>query len=135
VKYFILLICALITAPTIAADAVQKKLALEYLIIMDMPKQIDSSIDAYEAELGASLKIDKAKFKAALEASVGWNATKDQMVDLTANTYTKEELAAYIAFAQTPIGKAFNAKNAAFTKGYTELASANLLAFMQKNAP
>jgi len=110
-----------------AADNTEQQLALEYLTLTNMEGVLNASIKEYDEQLFKNApQSEREKLHSMLENSIGWNATKDQLSELVANLYTKEELKAYISFVKTPAGKSFNDKNSEFSKRYTTFASENL---------
>jgi hypothetical protein len=66
--------------------------------------------------------------------TMGWSAIKDQLVDLISQTYTKEELEAYISFAKSPAGVTFSNKSISFTKSYSDIAIHNQIKLTQELA-
>jgi len=104
-----------------------EELATEYLTLAGYQGIINSTISGYEAQLSQTLKHeDKAKMHQILVDSMGWDATKKQLVEIVASTYSVEELEAGINYMNSPIGKSTIAKNDVFTKKYTELVGNNL---------
>lgn len=126
-KYAAIFLSFLIASPLMAADNPERQLALQYLTLTNMEGVINASINEYDEQLFKNApQSERTKLRTMLESSIGWNATKNQLADLVANLYTKEELKAYISFIKTPAGKSFNDKNSEFSKRYTTFASENL---------
>jgi len=132
-KYIAIFLSFLIASPLMAADNSERQLALQYLTLTNMEGVINASINEYDEQLFKNApQSERAKLHAMLENSIGWEATKNQLADLVANLYTKDELKAYISFIKTPAGKSYNDKNSEFSKRYTTFASENLQRFLKE---
>jgi hypothetical protein len=108
-------IICLISSNIYAAEVIDKELAIEYLKLSKTDEIINASIQQYETQLFANVKPeDKATLRKMMEDSMGWDAVKDQLVDVVINVYTKEEIVAYIEFMKSPLGASATAKRGEF---------------------
>jgi hypothetical protein len=113
-----------------------KELALEYLTLSGFKETIDASIDGYEFQLTKDATPEaKAQFRQLLTETLGWETTKEQLVEMIADTYTKDELDASIEFLSSPLGKSATAKNDIFAKKYAALVSDNMKKILAKCCP
>ncbi|MDE0853758.1 MAG: hypothetical protein OSA97_04980 [Nevskia sp.] len=111
-----------------ASEEVDRALAVKYLQVSRMDEIINSSIQEYETSM---VKKDatpeqRARVHELLESTMGWKAIEGQLADLVMQTYTKDELEAYIAFANTPAGASFTAKSGDFSKRFSTILAGNL---------
>ena len=120
-------IIALVSSNVYAAEVIDKNLAIEYLKLSKTDEIINASIQEYETQLFANAKPeDKATLRKMMEDSMGWEAVKDQLVEVVINVYTKEEIVAYIEFMKSPLGASATAKSGEFSKQFTMAVSTNL---------
>lgn len=124
-KYIVIFLSIFISTSLIAADNTDQQLALEYLTLIKMEDVINSSMKETEQLFKNVPQSEREKLHTVLENSIGWNATKSQLIELVVNLYTKEELTAYISFIKTPAGKSYNDKNPEFSKRYSAFLSEN----------
>lgn len=130
-----LCLCVLCSG-ALASDKPDRKLALEYLQAARMEQTMNSSIDAMVSSMypNANEK-EKGEFRAIIEQTVGWEASKEQLLAITTEVYTKQELKAAITFMKSKAGASMTAKNETFSKLYAEQMAANLQKFISSYAP
>jgi len=110
-----------------ADEKVSNSLAIEYLEVSKIKDVIDASIIQYEAQLFVNSKPEeKALFHEIMVGTLGWDATKDQLVDIVTSLYTKEEIEASIAFMTSPVGASATAKSEEFSTQFANMVSENI---------
>lgn len=123
----LMLIFALFSFNTYAAEKAGNNLAIEYLTISNIKDVINASIQQYETQMFSAAKPeDKAMIHKMMVEAMGWEATKDQLANIVMNLYTKEELEASIAFMKSPAGASATAKNEEFSKQFASVISINM---------
>lgn len=116
-----------------AAEPADKKLAMEYLKVSQFEQMIDATIEAYSRQLlGNVPKENRVFFEKMMRDTMGWEVIKDDLANLVISTYSKGELKAYLGFAKTPLGAAFNAKSVRFSDEMTVLVANNLQKFINQ---
>ena len=110
-----------------AADPDQRQLALDYLTTSRVEDLINSSMNEYDEQLFKDATPEKrAEFRKFLKDAIGWDALKEQLIDLVLTLYTKEELEASIAYMRSPAGASMTAKGPEFSKRYASIGLSNL---------
>jgi len=128
-KLSFLLISLFLSINAFADERVTKDLAIEYLELSKIEQVIDTTINQTETQMFPDG--DKG-FNNMMVKAMGWDATKDQLVELIINIYTKEEIEASISFMKTPIGASATAKSEEFGKQFAILISTNMQKIMAK---
>mgnify|MGYP000264598543 CR=1 FL=1 len=128
-KLSFLLISLFLSINAFADDRVTKDLAIEYLELSKIEQIIDTTINQTETQMFPDG--DKG-FNDMMGKAMGWDATKDQLVELIINIYTKEEIEASISFMKSPIGASATAKSEEFSKQFAILISTNMQKIMEK---
>lgn len=128
-KLLFLLMSLLLSINAVADERVTTDLAIEYLELAKIEQVIDTTINQTETQLFPDG--DKG-FNDMMVKAMGWDATKDQLVDLITNLYTKEEIEASISFMKSPIGASATAKSEEFSKQFAILISTNMQKIMEK---
>lgn len=107
-------------------EQTDRKLAIEYIESARIQQSIGASLEAYSRHLFSKLPTrDREKAAASMQKTMGWDAVKEQLVDLVLGTYTADELKAAIAFMHTPLGAAYTAKSKDFHDKWATLISQN----------
>lgn len=128
------------TALTIAclsanAAAVDQALAVQFLEETKVAAVIQSTIDEYVDQMGqGGAPETRAKLRKMFEATIGWEVTKADLIELVKQLYTQEEVTAYLAYLRTPAGASMSAKSAEFSRRMTGLASDRLKKLIQQGA-
>ena len=118
----------LLSAGVVADDKVSKDLALEYLELSKIEQVINTSISHMESRMFPD---GNKKFHAMMEQAIGWDATKDQLVNLVVSIYTKEEIESSIAYMKSPIGASATEKSEEFSQQFSLLISKNMQEFIK----
>jgi hypothetical protein len=109
-----------------AAAPDMRALAIQYLQVSRVDEILAETIRAQEAAFMPNVPDDaRLKFHQILVDAVGWDATKDQLAEIVIDTYTADELQAYIAFMKTPAGASATAKSGAFSAKFSAVVAAN----------
>lgn len=117
------------------AAAVDQALAIKFLEETKMDEIVKAGIDEYVNQLGkGATPEDQAKLRQTLEALAGWEVMKGPLVELVKQTYTQEEVNAYLAFVRTPAGASMTAKGAEFSRGMSMLSSERFKKLLQQGA-
>ena len=127
-RLYIVLTALLISNATFAFETSKpdKKLVAEYLVAAKFEDAANATLAAIVERLPKNTPPEQlAALKNALNKTIGWDATKDQLADLVTNTYTKQELEAYIQFSKTPAGITYSEKITPFSKGFSEIVIQN----------
>ncbi len=120
----------------IGQERTNTELALEYLQLSKFEQTINASIDAYALQLSEHLpEKDKPQFRKSMQEVMGWNVIKDQLADIVAHLYTREELKAAIAFERSRLGASITAKNEQLAKQFAELLSQKMQQLAPRNPP
>lgn len=131
---FILATALSISCFSANATAVDHALAVKFLEETKVEEVIQSTIDEYVSQLGkGAAPQQQGKLRQMLETTMGWNATKDQLVELVKQMYTQEEVDAYLAYVHTPAGASMTAKSAEFSRRMTGVASDKLKKLIQQD--
>ena len=102
------------------------QLVRQYLQQAQPEKAIAAEVEGYAQQLGAHVRPeDKAQLREYLDATIGWNAIKDDYAALVAKTYTAAELKAAIAFLRSKEGLAITRKNQDFARAMAALIARN----------
>ena len=105
-----------------AGERADKKLAMEYLEIGHFEETINVSYEALVRQsLGQVPDEMRARVLSVYRETIGWNAIKGKLADVVAETYTTDELIAYIAFSKTKLGKSYNDKTPVFSDRFSEI--------------
>ena len=117
-----------------AADKPDRGLALEFLEVARYEQVINSTLDTYNQQIFQGLPdAVRAQMDKMMREVMGWEATKNQLIDLVVNIYTAAELKAYIAFMKTPLGASATAKSDEFSKQLSTLLSQNIMKFISEH--
>lgn len=85
-----------------------KRLLVEQLLeVSDMRHAYEMSIDATIQQLSQNPSFSGEDFREIMETSLNWNDISEMVIDIYAETFTKDEINGLIAFYETPTGKAF----------------------------
>lgn len=110
-----------------------KQLVEEYLTVSEYQQISDSVANDSIAQIPKDLRPEqRAMATMIVKKTMSWNATKDQVAELVANTYTKQELEAYIEFAKSPAGVTYSEKSIAVTKGLSSIYQNNNIKLMKE---
>ena len=126
-RRFLMLVAFLGAAIPCFALAGDKDRAIEYLKLSRIDEAIAESINTYDAQLFANAPAaERAKLRALLETTMGWEAIRDRLAEIVTQVYTPQELDASIAFMKTPLGASATAKSGEFSRQFAGLLAANL---------
>ena len=110
-----------------------KQLVMEYLTVSEFQKVADSVAANSIAQIPNDTRPEqRALTIKMIKRTLSWDATKDQVAELVANTYTKQELEAYISFAKSPAGVTFSGKTVGFTNGLSSIFRNNNIQLMKE---
>jgi len=113
-----------------------KKLAMEYLQVSHTKETIDATLATYRQQMGSQFPLEmRAKLDSLMQATMGWDAVKDDLATRVTSTYTAGELQAAIAFMRTPLGASFTSKNEEFSAHFAEIISRRMREFLQQALP
>jgi hypothetical protein len=128
------LACLVLSSSAFGDDKADKKLAIEYLKMARFEQIMNATADSYSQSMFKEMSSeDRAKFKEAMNASMGWEATKDQLADIVIKVYTKQELNASIAYMKSKLGASMTAKGEKFSSLMASQMSGNFQKFMQEH--
>ena len=132
----IIFFSALLFSMTVSAfetSKPSKQLVMAYIVTAKYEDITNATISEYEANLSPDLTQEqRTTIQNVFNKTMSWSAIKDQLVDLISQTYTKEELEAYILFAKSPAGITFSNKSTAFTKDYANIVIQNQIKLTQE---
>jgi hypothetical protein len=116
----------IISASTFAGTTPSKQLVEQYIQQEQAEKAINAEIEAYVQQLSAdATPEERARIVEYLNASMGWNAIKDQYASLVQKIFTTEELKASIVFLKTPVGASITKKSQHLTQELASLIATN----------
>lgn len=126
-KSLVIGIALLITSACTFADSPPSKQLVEQYIKQAQAEQaINAEIEGYARQLSANARAeDKARMEEYLNATMGWNAIKDQYASLVKKIFTTEELRASLVFLKTPVGTSITKKNQRFAQEMAALIATN----------
>jgi hypothetical protein len=115
------------SASTLAGSSPSKELVEQYLKQAQAEQLAAAEVNGYAQQLGANASPEeKAQIVKYLEATIGWNAIKDQYALLVKKIYTAEELNASLAFLKTPVGSSITKKDHRFSQEMAALIASNV---------
>jgi hypothetical protein len=129
IKVSLLVISLFFSFVAIADNKVSRSLAIEYLELSKIEQVINTTISQTEAQIFPGG--DKG-FNNMMVEAMGWDATKDQLINIIITIYTKEEIEASISFMKSPVGASATAKSEEFSKQFAILISTNMQEIMKK---
>ena len=132
-----------------AHEASRRQLAEELLLLMEVNKTMEKSyglMKQMQMDQVKSMKLPEELPKEDLEAiaslqgrimdiiaeELGWDKLKEGYIDIYADTFTQEELAAPIAFYRTPAGQKFIEKQPALLQKSMEISQEQMASIMPK---
>jgi hypothetical protein len=128
------LACLVLSSSAFGDEKADKKLAIEYLRMSRFEQIIDATVDSYSQSMFKDMSSeDRAKFKEAMNATMGWEAIKDQLADIVIRVYTKQELKASIAYMKSKLGASMTAKGEQFSSMMAAQMSGNFQKFIQEH--
>lgn len=114
-----------------ADKKVTREMAIEYLKLSKIGDITNITRKQREKDFFTYIPNAKPEFKSEIhrlsENTMGWQVTKEQLVDNVINLFTKEEIAAAITFLKSPVGTKMGELN----KYYARLSIANSKSFSQ----
>jgi len=110
-----------------------RDMARDYVALARVDEQIEQSLQTYDQQFTPQIPPERrAAFQKMMAAAVGWDALKEPIIELIAETYTREELAASIAFLQSPAGASANSKGPEFARRVSQLMANNFTRVMEQ---
>jgi len=112
-------LCACLTA-----NATSTALAEKYLHATQIPEMLQAQVEGYTDQYSKGQ--DDAYRKRVhdyLERVMGWNALKGEYLDLVRDTYSEQEINAFLQFMNTPSGRSMKSKNTAFANKLATIAA------------
>jgi hypothetical protein len=118
--------CVAICTSAIAQTTPTPSLVDEYLKASRTQETITAQADGYLQQLGVGVPAEaKAQYSKYVNATMGWDALKEQYASIIGRTYTAEELRAAIAFFKTPAGRSMAQKNITFSEQLSSASARN----------
>lgn len=118
----------------LAEDKADRQLVLDYFKVARMEQTMNTSVDAMVASMLPNAgEQDKRALKDMVNATVGWEAAREQLIAIASEIYTRQELKAAIAYMKTKPGASMIAKNETFAKLYAEQMAANLQKLLESS--
>lgn len=109
------LFLAALLAASVTAQATTKELAEKYLRATQVPEMLQAQVDGYADQYAKGQDAAyRKRIHDFLQRTMGWDALKDEYLNLVQTTYTEQELNALLRFINTPIGRSMQAKNTTF---------------------
>lgn len=109
-----------------ASDIPEKELVEKYIKAAHYEQIVSVEIDSYTRQFGAhATSTDKERLRQYFSNTMGWDVLKDQYESAIAETFTKEELTASLAFLESPIGSSIAKKEEIFTDKISTLIAKN----------
>lgn len=108
------ILCMLLLAG-FGAHATTKALAEKYLRTAQYPEMLKAQVEGYTEQYAKGQDASyRKRIRDYLEKVMGWEALKDEYVTLVQETYTTEEVNAFLDFMSTPQGRSMKAKSSDF---------------------
>ncbi len=102
-------------AISFGAQATSKELAEKFLRATQIPEMLQAQIEGYTDQYAKGQDAAyRKRVHEFLERAMGWDALKDDYLQLVQATYSEQELGAFIRFVNTPIGRSMQSKNTIF---------------------
>jgi len=99
----------------ITANAASTSLAEKYLLSTQMPEMLQAQVEGYTDQYSKGQDAAyRKRVHEHLERIMGWDALKGEYIALVRDTYTDQEINAFLQFMSTPNGRSMKAKNTAF---------------------
>lgn len=122
----------LMTSTVLAGEDTPKKLVADYIKAVKAEQLITAEIEASIQQFSANATPEqKTLIERYFNATMGWEAIKDQYAALIERVYTPDELRTILAFLKTPAGSSIGAKNVQFARDWATTLSKNAQKFNQ----
>lgn len=109
------LIAGSLFAVCLASHATTKEAAEKYLRATQVPEMLQAQVEGYTDQYAKGQDATSRKrLYDYLERVMGWEAVKEDYIRLVQDTYTEQEISAFIKFTNTPAGRSMTAKSTAF---------------------
>lgn len=106
------------------AQATTKELAEKYLRATQVPQMLQAQVDSYVNQYAKGQDpAYRSRIHDYLQRTMGWDALKDEYLNLVQTTYTEQEINALIRFLNTPAGRSMQAKNTEFASKLAALSA------------
>lgn len=103
-------LCACVTA-----NATSTALAEKYLRATQIPEMLQAQVEGYTDQYAKGQDtVYRKRVHDYLERVMGWETLKDEYIGLVRDTYTEQEINAFLQFMHTPSGRSMKSKNTAF---------------------
>lgn len=136
-KKLYVLLALIISTPLIAHAEDSRSLAMEFLEVSEYQKTHQAIIDQYVNNFSqGQLGMDRPQLQEFFERAMGWDVTKDSIVDVYAKHFSPDEIKAITAFYKTDAGKAFSKKTPLASQEIVNLITPKLqqsIAELQRN--
>lgn len=120
-KLFIAVACL---GASVTANATSTALAEKYLRATQTPEMVQAQVEGYTDQYTKGQDATyRKRVHDYLERVMGWAALKDQYVALVRDTYTAQEINAFLQFMDTPSGRTMKAKNTTFANKLAAIAA------------
>lgn len=110
-----ILVAGTLFAVSLASQATTKEAAEKYLRATQVPEIRQAEVESYTDQYAKGQDATSRKrLYDYLERVMGWEAVKDDYIRLVQDTYTEQEISAFIKFTNTPAGRSMTAKSTVF---------------------
>lgn len=118
------LLLAALLAASATTQATTKELAEKYLRSTQVPEMLQAQVDGYADQYTKGQDpASRKRIHEFLQRTMGWDALKDEYIDLVQTTYTEQELNALLRFINTPAGRSMQAKSTTFASKLATLSA------------
>jgi hypothetical protein len=118
------LIAGAMIAASLASHATTKETAEKYLRATQVPEMLQAQVEGYTNQYAKGQdEASRKRIYDYLERVMGWQAIKDEYISLVQDTYTEQEINAFIKFTNTPAGRSMTAKSTVFASKMATLSA------------